>query len=247
MMKNKRNYYRILHVQPDAPEAIIKSSYRTLMQHLKQHPDLGGDHWNATLINEAYAVISDPRKRAEYDRTLLRANAASSVNVQREKTSTTSVSPRKQSSQHQSAVQDACTFCGTAHRYGRNPHQDAVCGECASPLKSIEKLRLEKSGRRMVHRIEKHIQVIFYSAWPQQVGHTGVVQDISPRGMQFFTDKPPETGVHIKVECEICTAVARVTNFEKRAGVLGMGWMVGVEFVTILFSETRGSFVSLKI
>ena len=245
-MKNKRNYYRILHVQPDAPEAIIKSSYRTLMQHLGQHPDLGGDHWNATLINEAYAVISDPRKRAGYDRTLLRANAASSVNAQRE-TSTTSLSQRKQSSQHQSAVQDACTFCGTAHHWGGNPQQDAACSECASPLKGIEKLRLEQSCRRMVHRIEKHIQVIFYSAWPQPVGHTGVVQDISPRGMQFFTDKPPETGVHIKVECEICTAVARVTNHEKRAGVLGMGWMVGVEFVTILFSETRGSFVSLKI
>jgi hypothetical protein len=247
MMKNKRNYYRILHVQPDAPEAIIKSSYRTLMQQLRQHPDLGGDHWNATVINEAYAVISDPRKRAEYDRTLLHANPASSVNVQREKTSTTSVSPRNQSTQHQSAVQDVCTFCGTAHRYGRNPHQDAACSECASPLKGIEKLRLETSCRRMVHRVAKHIQVVFYSAWPQKVGHSGVVQDISPRGMQFFTDKPPETGVHIKVECEICTAVARVTNYEKSAGELGMGWMVGVEFVTILFSETRGSFVSMRI
>jgi DnaJ-class molecular chaperone len=63
-MKNKRNYYRILHVQPDAPQAIIKSSYRTLMHQLKQHPDLGGEHWNAALINEAYAVISDPGKRA---------------------------------------------------------------------------------------------------------------------------------------------------------------------------------------
>jgi hypothetical protein len=65
--------------------------------------------------------------------------------------------------------------------------------------------------------------------------------------MQFFTGTPPETGVHIKVECEICTAVARVTNYEKSAGGLGMGWMVGVEFVTILFSETRGSFVSMRI
>ena len=202
-MKNKRNYYRILHVQPDAPEAIIKSSYRTLMQQLRQHPDLGGDHWNAALINEAYAVISNPRKRVEYDRTLLQANPASTVNVQREKTSTTSVSPRNQSRQHQSAVQDTCTFCGTAHRYGRNPHQDAACSECASPLKGIEKLRLETSCRRMVHRVAKQIQVVFYTAWPQQVGHSGVVQDISPRGMQFFTDNPPEKGVHIKVECEI--------------------------------------------
>ena len=67
MKKNRRNYYRILHVQPDAPVEIIKSSYRTLMQKLKAHPDLGGDEWNAALINEACAVIIDPEKRAAYD------------------------------------------------------------------------------------------------------------------------------------------------------------------------------------
>ena len=30
-MQNRRNYYRILHVQQDAPVEIIKTSYRTLM------------------------------------------------------------------------------------------------------------------------------------------------------------------------------------------------------------------------
>ena len=65
---NRRNYYRILHVQPDAPAEVIKSSYRTLMQRLRMHPDLGGDHWNASLINEAYTVLMDPEQRAAYDR-----------------------------------------------------------------------------------------------------------------------------------------------------------------------------------
>ena len=53
---NRRNYYRILHVQPDAPDAVIRTAYRTLMQKLRQHPDLGGDGATATLINEAYAA-----------------------------------------------------------------------------------------------------------------------------------------------------------------------------------------------
>lgn len=247
-MKNKRNYYRILHVQPDAPQAIIKSSYRTLMHRLRQHPDLGGDHWNAALINEAYAVISDPRKRAAYDRTLLGANAASSVSGQRRaKASANSAPSRNPRREHRSMVQDSCAFCGMAHGYGRNPRQDAACKKCASPLKSAEKHRLEKSCRRMVHRIAKRIQIVFYTAWPQKKGFTGVVQDISPRGMQFVTNKPPETGMHIKVDCEVCTAIARVANYEKRAAVLGSGWVVGVEFVTILFRETRGSFVSMRI
>ena len=62
------DFYRILHVSPDAPEEIIRSSYRTLMQRLNQHPDLGGDHENATLINEAYATLTNPKSRAMYDR-----------------------------------------------------------------------------------------------------------------------------------------------------------------------------------
>ena len=66
-MHNRRNFYRVLQVQPDAPHEIIKASYRTLMQKLKAHPDLGGDQWNAAVINEAYAVLSNPGKRAKYD------------------------------------------------------------------------------------------------------------------------------------------------------------------------------------
>lgn len=246
-VKNKRNYYRILHVQPDAPQAIIKSSYRTLMHRLKQHPDVGGDHGNAALINEAYAAISSPRKRAEYDSTLLHTSAASTVKGQKRDVAPMQGSPRKSETEQRSMGQALCAFCGTAHRFGRNPHQDATCGECASPIKCIEKLRLEKSCRRMVHRVTKHIRIAFYTVWPQKKGYDGVVKDISLRGMQFFTHNPPETGQHIKVECETCTAVAHVKNCEKVSAKLGTGWVVGVEFETILFTETRGSFVSLKI
>ena len=34
-MKNRRNYYRVLQVQPGAPAAIIKASYRAMLQRLK--------------------------------------------------------------------------------------------------------------------------------------------------------------------------------------------------------------------
>ncbi len=69
-MKNKRNYYRILYVQPDAPSELIRASYRTLMQKLRKHPDLGGEHWNASIINEAHAVLTDESRRRAYDREL---------------------------------------------------------------------------------------------------------------------------------------------------------------------------------
>src|SRR5665213_1240253 len=39
---NRRNYYRILHVQPEAPSQVITASYRTLMSKLRLHPDFRG-------------------------------------------------------------------------------------------------------------------------------------------------------------------------------------------------------------
>jgi curved DNA-binding protein CbpA len=69
-MKNKRNYYRILQVQPDASVEIIRASYRTIMKELKCHPDLGGENSDASLINEAYNTLCDSAKRSEYDKKL---------------------------------------------------------------------------------------------------------------------------------------------------------------------------------
>ncbi len=67
---NRRNYYRVLHVQHDAPAAVITSSYRALMRTLEIHPDRGGDHWNAALVNEAYRVLSDPATRERVETTI---------------------------------------------------------------------------------------------------------------------------------------------------------------------------------
>ena len=49
---------------------IIQASYRTIMQKLKAHPDIGGDTWNASVINEAYQTLVDPIRRTFYDEKL---------------------------------------------------------------------------------------------------------------------------------------------------------------------------------
>lgn len=41
------------------------------MQKLKLHPDLGGDNWNASLLNIAYQTLRHPQRREVYDRELL--------------------------------------------------------------------------------------------------------------------------------------------------------------------------------
>ena len=70
-MNDRRNYYRVLHLQPDAPIELVRVNYRTMMQKLGAHPDLGGEDWTAAHLNDAYRVLTDPELRAEYDRELL--------------------------------------------------------------------------------------------------------------------------------------------------------------------------------
>lgn len=80
--QNKRNYYRVLFVQPDAPMEIIQASYRTIMQKLKAHPDLGGDTWSAKVINEAYETLSNHDKRVRYDAMLFQENEMRDLSLQ---------------------------------------------------------------------------------------------------------------------------------------------------------------------
>lgn len=64
-----KDYYGILGIDPDADLTGIRAAYRRLA--LKYHPDRNQDDPAATAkmreINEAYAVLSDPDKRQEYD------------------------------------------------------------------------------------------------------------------------------------------------------------------------------------
>lgn len=61
-----KNYYDILGIAKSANEDDIKKAFRKLAQ--KYHPDKkGGDEAKFKEVSEAYAVLSDKKKRAEYD------------------------------------------------------------------------------------------------------------------------------------------------------------------------------------
>lgn len=68
-MAEKRDYYEVLGVSKNASSDEIKKAYRTLAK--KYHPDLNkepGAEEKFKEINEAYEVLSDETKKAQYDR-----------------------------------------------------------------------------------------------------------------------------------------------------------------------------------
>lgn len=66
---NKRDYYDVLGIERDASEEDIKKAFRKLA--LEFHPDRNrsdGAEERFKEVNEAYQALSDPSKRAAYDR-----------------------------------------------------------------------------------------------------------------------------------------------------------------------------------
>ena len=85
MNRDPRGYYAALHVTPDATAAEIQHAFRALMR--LRHPDVeaaasagagagNNDGDEARRILESFAVLRDPRSRAEYDPAAAAAAAA---------------------------------------------------------------------------------------------------------------------------------------------------------------------------
>ena len=69
MAESKRDYYEVLGVDKNADDAALKKAYRALAK--KYHPDMHPGDAEAEKkfkeASEAYAVLSDPDKRRQYD------------------------------------------------------------------------------------------------------------------------------------------------------------------------------------
>jgi len=68
-MRDQKDYYETLEVSRSATDADIRKAYRRLAR--QHHPDVNKNaeaEEQFKVINEAYEVLSDPKKRAAYDR-----------------------------------------------------------------------------------------------------------------------------------------------------------------------------------
>ena len=249
-MKNRRNFYRILHVQPEAPLEIIKASYRSLMSKLKAHPDLGGDHEAAVLINQAYAVLSHPEKRRQYDESLRSTSArapaarpAPAAAAARPRRAESYSEPGKQP--RQAPVFTHCPFCRTEIGSTRRP--GARCGACASPLElalPMPGARMQELfGRRAAPRIRKAADFRIYPEWPHQ-GHPAQLRDVSPTGISLLCEYAAQRAQILKLEGSLLTAIAKVVSV--RTGARG-GVSIHAAFLTAELLTRAGGFVSVKV
>jgi curved DNA-binding protein CbpA len=248
-VKNRRNYYRILHVQPDAPLEIIKSSYRALLLKLKKHPDLGGDIGDSILINEAKEVLTDPRKRSEYDRYFLKKH-----NLSRQSKShgvsenTPSPGMAGMSSVFSGVSFDhVCRFCNKLEHYSVPLMPDTRCSSCRSPLYPMRKIKKSDISKRAFQRVAKDFSISFFIEWPPLHEYHGQTSQISPAGMQFCSDQYLQPLQIIKIHSRFVDAVAKVVycfygclppNNQSPDNI------VGVEFFTLISMMTPGTFFS---
>ena len=70
-MAGPRSLYDVLNVAPEAEPVVVEAAYKALIK--KYHPDQAAEapvSKDATEINEAFAILKDPAKRADYDHRL---------------------------------------------------------------------------------------------------------------------------------------------------------------------------------
>ncbi len=235
-------YYDVLHVSRDAPVEIIRGSYRTLMQKLGNHPDLGGDTARAALINEAYAVLSNPERRAEYDAGLAVMDAVT------ERTSGPQAEVR--ASRHATQKPDPgrqCAFCGRPHHHGRVTDPDVSCENCKSPLCAVENLDIDSSDQRAIVRIRKRHRVAFFTAWPQERSFVGRTEDLSPNGLCLVTSQWVAEGRCIKLASPVVEATGRIVRVVPRRRGWHTEYLLGISFVTLRFVRSTGGLLSTRI
>jgi len=244
-MKKNLDYYAILRVRPDASPDEIKSSYRKLMVTMRKHPDLGGDHETAALINEAYQVLGDEEKRENYAReAFLRqaeesGNSTPSAKRQLGSGGKTPVSPF--ASAHRPSFR-RCPLCGAMSIQYVGP--ETRCQSCFSPLSpppTVEQLGREADGgRRLTFRASKSNPGTIYPPG-RPLGLAVSMRDLSLSGMSFYSEIPLEAGQVLQFRDATLEAVISVVSCRKRDE---HSYSIHARLLTAAFHIKDGVFVS---
>ncbi|MFO1219944.1 MAG: J domain-containing protein [Burkholderiaceae bacterium] len=227
----RRNHYRMLFVQPEAPAEVIKAAYRALMSTLRAHPDLGGDPERAARLNAAYQVLGDPEARARYDQSLRRGG--------RGKAAADAVAP------HPAAwrADKRCPFCQLA--FSAEPAPGLRCARCDSPLGPApggERAGNELVGRRRGERFGRDIDVVLRLPGAGREA-SARLRDVSLTGLSLLHTQPLPAGTALRVIAPQFDTVAVVVSCH----AAGARHAVHARLLTLQLLKTgRGVYVDVR-
>lgn len=232
------DYYELFGVERDAPLVDIRKSYRHLMQQAGNHPDLGGDTRTAAMINRAYAVLRDPDQRRFYDARLdILSRIAGGIDMPE----------APQAKPGPLDPKSHCLFCEQPHGHVLDDADDLCCENCGSPLRLVDRTRIDPDDKRAVRRLGRKLNVLVYAHWEQEKGVAARTVNISPHGLQLTTRLELSPGQRIRVAGQVLEAVGTVTHCARRSE----GWrnltVAGVSFLTLRILRPVGAFVSRKV
>ena len=228
------NFYDVLGVNPDASLDDIRETYRRLMQHSRNHPDLGGDATTAALINKAYAVLKNPEQRHEYD---LRLDILQRVSM--------GFGGESQRKALDPSVE--CLFCERPLDTVVTDTPDVGCDQCGSPLGTVQDMSIGTTDQRAVLRIDKQLKLAFFTHWQQARGYAARTEDLSPHGLRMVTRSDVRVGQRIRLVNSVLDAVGDVTHCVPRHRRWRTENVAGVAFLTLRFARSVGGFVSRRV
>ena len=237
--RDPRSYYELLGIGQDASIEVIRHSYRRMMQQLRMHPDLGGDTSTAALINKAYAVLSNPERRLDYDASLIVPDVEGpdfAGDGQERIVPLRTLDPARQ-----------CVFCDTPHDRGASSLPDATCNTCGSPLHPAEQLRTESSDQRAIARIDKELEITFFTHWRQSKGFHGRTEDISLSGLRLATRINICEAQRVRLKSNIFEAIGYTTHCTPRRNGWRTEYVAGISFLTLRLARAVGGFLSQRV
>lgn len=238
MDKERRNLYRILQVQPEAPPAVLKASYRALMSAGRVHPDLGGDTAAAAAINRAYEVLSDPDERARYDRTLQRPRGPSVAGPA--SATAPAAAPLDPALWNADAKRPFCPFC--RQPLGLSAGSEDACGRCDAPLRlppTQRHARPELIGRRRDPRVQRSDQALMRLPGDAS-DYRVLVQDLSFSGIGMEVGVAVREGSAVRVLAAGFDAVVLVLGCQRARH----GYSLHGRLLTMRLLRQAGTFVS---
>jgi hypothetical protein len=199
---------------------MIHTSYQTLVRRaLRDSP--GGDE--IARLDAAYAVLSDPEKRAAYDL---------------ERTG-------RMGARARIGEPGTCLFCAAPHGIEPELKRDDECPRCASPLYPAERHRLEYSGQRILGRIQMRHPISIWTTWHRDTPIAGEMRNLSLNGMAFAANLLFEVNQIVRIDCSELRALGRIAHAEQ-ATTGAYPFTAGVEFLTLRLPEGGGAFSSIN-